>query len=272
MIATIAAGSAGAQARQAAERGAEVVFACGGDGTVHEVIQGLVNEAAEPAASLGIVPLGSANALARHLGLSLDPVEAALQQIHGKVQTIPVGKVEYGADDRYFLVMAGVGPDAALVYKLLTGHKSGLGRWAYYLHAARLFATRRFRAFELQFTKVGNSKSVERRAVCVMAVRVGDLGGLFCRLVNRNASVHQPHLQLVIVRPPAVVTLPLWFVSGWLNLTAINPWVDFAEVTEFSCKPFSGVAPHLQADGEWLGRIPMRVSLVPNEIRILLPD
>jgi len=187
MTDTKAAGTAGAQARKAAQAGADIVFACGGDGTVHEVIQGLVNESAEPAAALGILPLGSANALARHLGLSLDPAEAALQQIRGKVQTIPAGKVEYGGDARYFLVMAGVGPDAALVYKLLTGHKSGLGRWAYYIQAARLFATRRFRTFELQFTETGTSKTVKRLAVCVMAVRVGDLGGLFSRLVNRNA-------------------------------------------------------------------------------------
>ena len=52
-------GSATHQAREAAAR-ADVIFACGGDGTVHEVLQGLVTETGTPACTLGIIPLGSA--------------------------------------------------------------------------------------------------------------------------------------------------------------------------------------------------------------------
>jgi diacylglycerol kinase family enzyme len=87
---TTAPGSASVQARQAVSNGADVIFACGGDGTVHEVLQGLVSENGIPGAALGIVPVGSANALARHLRLPLDPVEAALAQIRGIDRTIPV--------------------------------------------------------------------------------------------------------------------------------------------------------------------------------------
>jgi len=58
-------------------------LACGGDGTIHEVLQCLASKTGKPTAALGIIPLGSANALARHLRLSLDPVKAALQQLQG---------------------------------------------------------------------------------------------------------------------------------------------------------------------------------------------
>jgi len=83
IVATTGPGAASGLARDAVSAGVEVVFACGGDGTVHEVLQGLVREGEEPAAALGVIPLGSANALARHLRLPLDPVTATLRQING---------------------------------------------------------------------------------------------------------------------------------------------------------------------------------------------
>jgi diacylglycerol kinase (ATP) len=142
LIPTTAPGSATILAQAASNSGAETIFACGGDGTIHEVLQGLVTETAQPKPTLGIIPFGTANALARHLRLSLDPLQAMLQQIHAAPQTIPVGKLQFANQTRYFTVMAGAGPDGTLVYNLT--QKSSLGRMAYYLHSARLFATRRF--------------------------------------------------------------------------------------------------------------------------------
>jgi len=271
LLATTAPGSEATQARDAVSDGAEIVFACGGDGTVHEIIQGLACESCEPSAVLGIIPLGSANALARNLRLSLAPLKAALQEIHGRPRTIPLGKVAYGGQTRYFALMAGAGPDGALVYSLLSASKSRLGRLAYYLHAARLFATSRFRAFEIEYTDAATGEANTRRAVGAMAVRVNDLGGLFSKLAGRHATIQDPNLRLLVLSPPAALSLPLWFVSGWLNLHRLNPFLRFADVSAFSCRPGSGPAPHFQADGEWLGRIPMRVSMVPNALRLLRP-
>src|SRR5690349_15834695 len=64
-IATRAAGSAGEQAREAVAQGADTIFACGGDGTVHDILQGIVGTNA----ALGVIPLGTANAMAADLGL-----------------------------------------------------------------------------------------------------------------------------------------------------------------------------------------------------------
>ncbi|MBV8893487.1 MAG: acylglycerol kinase family protein, partial [Acidobacteria bacterium] len=61
------------QAREAAASGCDAVIACGGDGTIHDILQGLVGT---PTA-LGVIPLGTANALAHDLGMPLDPVQAA---------------------------------------------------------------------------------------------------------------------------------------------------------------------------------------------------
>jgi diacylglycerol kinase family enzyme len=104
-----------------------------------------------------------------------------------------------------------------------------------------------------------------------MAVRVNNLGGVFSKLTGRGASIHDVHLRLLILRPPAALALPLWFATGWLHLHWLNPYLSFVNATTIVCSPFSGPAPHFQADGEWLGRIPMQVSMVPNALRLLLP-
>jgi YegS/Rv2252/BmrU family lipid kinase len=265
-------GSASPQARIAANNGAEVVFACGGDGTVHEVIQGLVSEAVSPVAALGIIPMGSANAIARHLRLPLDPVAAALSQVRGTAQTIPVGKLECDGQVRYFTVMAGAGPDGALVYRMHTNHKRSLGRLSYYLRAAQLFATRSFPSFQVEYLQANCEPPAKETVVAVMAVRVRDLGGLFGGLTSRTASIRSSELDLYLVHPPAWLSLPLWFATSWLGLRQFNPFLKHISCISFECKPLNQAAIHVQADGEWVGRAPFRVSIVPEALRIRMPQ
>jgi YegS/Rv2252/BmrU family lipid kinase len=270
-ISTTGPGSAGEQARNVVRQGAEIVFACGGDGTVHEVAQGLVSESGKPSASLGILPCGSANALARDLGLPLDPEAAALAQIEGSPRTVPVGKITWSGGSRYFLLMAGVGPDGALVYSLLARHKSRVGRLAYYLHAARLFATRRFAGFEVEASDAATAATIRSRAVGAMAVRIRDLGGLFAGLAGGNASIDDGHLRLILIRPPAFLSLPLWFLSAWLRIERFNPFLERIDANRCAFRPCSAIPPHLEADGEWLGRIPAEFTLLPNALRLCSP-
>src|SRR5258708_3947142 len=61
------------QTRQAIADGCDTIFACGGDGTIHDVLQGVVGSDV----ALGIIPLGTANALAHDIGLPLTAVGAA---------------------------------------------------------------------------------------------------------------------------------------------------------------------------------------------------
>jgi diacylglycerol kinase family enzyme len=265
MLATEGPGTAGRQAAEACEQGADIIFACGGDGTVHEVLQGV---AFKPGTALGVIPLGSANVLARHLRLPLDPVRAALQQLSYLPRTIPVGRVTYqtssGEQSRYFLVLAGAGADGALVYRMLGGGKHRLGRIMYYLRSAHLFLSTRFPAFAI------TSGEIKTHAVSAMAVRVGDLGGLFSPLI-RGAAVDDPQLLLTTVLAPSHVSLPLWFTLGWARLHRWNRYVDTRRVDCFACAAGGNGNVQVQADGEWLGRTPMTVELIADGVRLLMP-
>ena len=271
LVATTAPGSATRQAAEAIAAGAEIIFACGGDGTVHEVLQALVVEGVNPSVCLGILPLGSANALARHMRLSFDPVTAILQQIEGESVIVPVGRLDCSSGHRYFAVMAGAGPDGTLAYEVPGAHKSRFGRLAYYAHAARLFATRRFGPFQIRYREASSRDIQTARAVSVMGVRVDDLGGLFRGLALRNASLYDPHLKVQFLAPPAAISLPLWFLSGWLGLHRLNPFVQCLEVSEISSYGNDDMHTHVQVDGEWLGRGAMSLSLIPNALQIRIP-
>ena len=85
-------------------QGYDAVVACGGDGTVHEILQSLVGTEV----ALGVIPLGTANALAADLSLIAPPAEAARMLLQSSSVRIPVGRIHYqdragNPSSRYFL-------------------------------------------------------------------------------------------------------------------------------------------------------------------------
>jgi diacylglycerol kinase family enzyme len=119
VVETQARGHATELARQAVEDRVDYVVALGGDGTLNEVVNGLLAEG--PSAdvpTLGIVPGGCANVLARSLGLPTDPIEATAVLLTGvragRHRTISLGR----ADERWFTFCAGLGIDAATVRRV----------------------------------------------------------------------------------------------------------------------------------------------------------
>ena len=186
-------GSAGRLAREAVVAGTRLVIACGGDGTVHDVLQGV----AATDAVLGVLPFGTANALARNLKLPLEP-GAALHRLMGyRAQRIPLGRAETDRGSRWFAVLAGAGPDGMLVETAAESvtAKVRFGRSAYYGRALRLFLTRRFPAFRVKYREHDRDGWQSCEAVGVLASRVPDLGGLF-RGLTAESRLHQPFLEV----------------------------------------------------------------------------
>src|SRR6266567_5044352 len=125
-------GSGSALAREAIARGCDSVIVCGGDGTVHEVLQALVGTGV----ALGVVPMGTANALASDLGLSKSPGKAIRRLLTARPVQVTVGRIFYrtldGAEHcRYFTVAAGVGADALLMARMDPVRKR---KWGYLLY------------------------------------------------------------------------------------------------------------------------------------------
>lgn len=105
-------------AHQAAEMGYEMVIAAGGDGTVHEVINGLMKVPLEARPRLGIVPLGSGNDFAHSQGIHKNPAEALKQIFAGQPKRIDLGvfEIEHG-EREYFNNTFGIGFDATVTIR-----------------------------------------------------------------------------------------------------------------------------------------------------------
>ena len=136
-------------------RGFDTVISCGGDGTANEALNGIMRACAARTSidvALGLVPLGSGNLLASDLGLPSDPVEAAKKLLTYQPREFRPGVVcsqgKNGPEKRYFLVAAGVGADAELMYRTAVKAKEFWGRNAYFLEMARMALRRRYPMFQ----------------------------------------------------------------------------------------------------------------------------
>ncbi len=267
-IATRASGSAGEQSLEAARAGFDTVVACGGDGTVHDVLQGL----ASTQVALGVIPLGTGNALACDLGIAHDPASAARQLVNAEPRRIAVGKVEYqdrvtGAPAcRYFTVIAGIGADAQMLYSLDLAYKRRLGMSAYYATAARLFFFHALVPFEIE---VGGMREVVYEA---MAIRVQHFGGILRRLAP-EAGLERDELSFVLFRTRNRLSYGLYVLRGFLQQRWPIPGTRIVEACEAVCRPLQTSGQrrlYAEADGELLGALPVRISLVPAALTLLM--
>ncbi len=241
------------QAEQAVRDGAHVVCSLGGDGTVRSVASGLV----DTQTPLGILPAGTGNVLARNLGLPVDSLDAAVRvALTGRNRRIDVGELHVGETDaegspvitratHYFLILAGIGLDAAIMGDTSEDLKKRVGWPAYMLSGLRNLVSPEFRTT----IRIDHEPEFKRRARGVM---IGNTGRLIAGLVLMpNALVDDGQLDVVIASPKGVV--------GWIPVaTRIvtrqrkgHPTLDHKACQQVRVRTDRPL--HVQVDGDVVG-------------------
>ncbi len=260
-------------ARGASLRGAGLVVAVGGDGTIQEVVNGLMEAGARSGAhpQLGIVNAGTGHGFAQSLGLQAD-VEGQCAAIGlGTVRRIDVGRVSYLDDDgrpaeRYFVNECQAGIGGEVVKKVQTGHKK-LGGFA---------------GFGL--ATLTTALSYPNRSIRFSIDGAPERTGPFIGIVAANGSAMAGGMRLA---PGAAVE------DGWLDILFMHGQTlserlrNFPKIysgahlrsPKFSC--FRGLSVSLaseepvsfEADGELIGHLPCRIEIVPSalELRAAVP-
>jgi diacylglycerol kinase (ATP) len=242
-------------AQMAVERGYERVIAVGGDGTVNEVANGL----AHSATLLGIIPAGTGNDVARNLGIPSDPAAAASLAASGSSRPLDLCQVETPDRTAYFVNVAGFGFDAAVAERVNRLPKLGGGTLPYL--AGVLATLWQYRSPPMRISVDG--RDIQQR---VFLAAVGNLptygGGM--RIVP-GASPDDGLLDVCVVsdlsRLEVLRIMPRLYSGGHVGHPAVSI---------FRCRSLSADADGrvlCQADGELVGGLPARFSVLPAGLR-----
>jgi diacylglycerol kinase (ATP) len=273
---TRGASDATAQTKRAVAEGCDTVFACGGDGTVHDVLQGLVGTQA----ALGIIPLGTANCLAHDLRLPFSPASAAHAALVAKPRRVAVGRVAYQdfagkRMQRDFIVILGIGVDAHLFYELDPLVKRHLGMAAYCAKATRLWLTHKMENFVVEISETGKNRQEEISQL--LAVRIRNFGGVLRELAP-GASLERDDLRLVLFRTRSRWAYLRYILRGLFATNWQVPGIELLHSTGAVCRVVaspngSGTTSRIfvEADGELLGTLPAEISVVHDAVTLLAP-
>jgi YegS/Rv2252/BmrU family lipid kinase len=143
-------------ARQTGEQGFDLLLVLGGDGTVHEVINGLMQLPEEKRPAIGVVPLGSGNDFAQSLGISLNPPEAVRRALAGQPKRMDVGWLqdEHGRAE-YFNNTCGAGFDAIVNLR---------SRNIHFVHGFMMYLVAVLQTMALNFTAIPMSVQTDRES------------------------------------------------------------------------------------------------------------
>lgn len=260
---TVGPGDAERLAAQAAEKRVGTLLVAGGDGTMHEALQGL----AGTDTCLGPLPAGTANVLCRELGLPLHPVAALERLLAGRPRRVTLGRVR-GVDasgaaiDRRFVLMLGVGLDAAIVADVPGKVKRVLGAGAYFLQG--LLTGMRYPFAEVRVTCDGETLS----GTSLVIANARNYAGSF--LLAPDAALARPDLCLVLFEgrtPGAYLGHALGVLMG-RHLD--RPGVHVRHAAAFTVEGLTPVPA--QADGELAGGLPLAVTAEPAALLLVHPD
>ncbi len=236
---------------QAIGAGIEVVYAVGGDGTVHEVAKRLIGT---PLA-LGVVPTGSGNGFARHIGLPID-IGGALRSCRAqRIVTIDTATVN-GVP---FIGTMGIGFDAWVAHHFASSGKRGLR--TYVALAARGFL--RFRSEEYELTVDGTSQT--RRAFLIAVANASQYGNN--ARIAPVASLQDGLLDIVVVERLSALMVPRLFTGTLHRARGVHMMRGKrVEIRRSAAGP-------AQVDGEPV-MLPavLTIEIVPRSLRVLVPD
>lgn len=235
------------------EREEPFLIAAGGDGTVNGVINGLAAEKA----TLAVLPMGTANVLAKELGIK-SLADAVARIVAGRTRPLTVGLLEAGGVRRRFLLMAGIGVDGNIVRGVREREKRAAGKGAYLLSAAR-----HLRDWERERLEV---TAVDGRIEChsVVVCNAARYGGRY--ILAPGAELFTPEFQVVCITADtrsAYIRLALAIISGRV--------MENRDIIRFGAAELlvSGNKA-VQADGDYCCKAPVRITAEAGFARVII--
>jgi diacylglycerol kinase (ATP) len=235
------------------------IVAMGGDGTINEVAQNLVNQSIP----LGIIPSGTANVLALEFGIPKDPIHAMETILSQNIQSINIGKISYQVDSeeksRYFLLMAGIGTDAHICKNINTSVKKFLGKGAYGIETLKSFA-KKSSCFDLHL----NQKTFLSQQTIVSNSRF--YGGQY--IVTPDASPFNKDFQVCTLNSDSQFDLIQLLLRIGINKHQKMKHLELVNASEVKIHTQN---ISIQVDGDYIGTSPCTITRELSSINVITP-
>ena len=254
-------------AQHAAIEYRHLVIACGGDGTLNEVVNGLAGPSNGHRVPLALLPAGTANIFAKELTLPWDIPSAARKLIRGNVVDIALGlatPLDEPSKQKYFLSVAGAGPDGMIVYAIDLELKARLGILAYWWQGAREVFRYKFPHFRVI---IGDNR-VDSSLVIVG--RTKHYGGPF--KITTLADLFEDKFEVMTVNTRSGFRYLSYLPTLWMGKLRGTDGVFFSKTDSLVCEPLEQNPVYAQVDGEPLGRLPVEFKIVPAALKLLVPE
>jgi len=241
------------------------VLVAGGDGTIHEVVNGLVGSDT----AMGVLPMGTGNVWAKEIGLPTlgltQPdrlLAAARMLVDGEVRWVDVGRV----GDRFFINCAGVGIDSTVAAQVepRTRTAKQLGGILTYLIAG-LSIARDFCG--VRSTIIVDGRTIRTMVLLVVVSNIQLYGGVV--KMTPEARLDDGLLDVRIFKGMGSAWIFRHLAGVFANRHLRNPMVSHYQgrrVTIYTAEPFP-----VQLDGEPVGMTPVSVEVIPRSLRVLVP-
>jgi len=252
--------TAGALAREQIARGADLILVAGGDGTLNEVAEGV----AHSQVPLGVLPAGTANVLAMEMKLGGNFLGAARRLAECRPHRISIGQVtsRAGTCTRHFLLMAGIGLDAQIVYHVSAPLKARAGKLAYWFAGWSMLG-RRLPEFDIE------ADGVTYRCSFALVSKVRNYGGDF--EIARDVSLFDDHFELVLFQGRSTLRYVRYFAGLVANRVEGLRGVTVVRARRVSAPKPLDERVCLQIDGEFAGHLPAEIRIVPDALTLLVP-
>ncbi|MGD0101589.1 MAG: diacylglycerol kinase family protein [Acidobacteriota bacterium] len=234
----------------------DLLAVCGGDGTLNEI----ASRVPHPPFPVALIPAGTANVLARELGIPLNPVRAVQVALERTVRKVDLGKL--GTGTRRFLFVAGIGFDAHVVASVRPKLKNTLGMAAY---AAAVIGCLRHYSFP-KFQVVADGRTFT--ATSCLACNATNYGGglLFCP----DADMTDGQLDILVIEGERRLRLARFLLNAWRGKAETGDWIHRLRARTVQVEGSAGVL--VQADGELAGNLPLEISLSRSSFPLVIPS
>lgn len=241
----------------------DFVMVVGGDGTANEVINGIIKGGSDT--PICILPAGTMNDFATYLGLPKDTAGLCKMIKSFKVVPCDAGKV----NGEYFLNVTAGGTLSEVAHRVSIESKTALGRFAYYLEGAKDLSTFKFNSFPIKVEYDGNK--IEEDVFLFIVGNSPNVGG-FSGLLPK-AKINDGLLDVILIKKPDFVDVIPLMMQIRMNTHIQHPKIKYFQTKSLSisCTDDTMKVPY-DYDGELGGNLPFTSEIVPNAIKIIVPE